>query len=80
MIVHGKDDQIVPFDKGFYLGLKRLTPVFGGKAIYDEAVKQTIPIKGYFYEFGHDYPSRFQKDIYKNANDFIRSYLTCPKF
>jgi predicted peptidase len=77
MIVHGKDDQVVPFDKGFYLGLKKLTPVFGGKAIYDEAVKQTIPAKGYFYEFGHDYPSRFQKEIYKNANDFIRSHLNC---
>jgi predicted esterase len=78
MIVHGKDDQIVPFDKGFYLKLKSLTPVFGGKAIYDEALKQTIPTKGYFYEFGHSYPSKFQKDIYKNANDFIRTYLTCP--
>lgn len=77
MIVHGKDDQIVPFEKGFYFGLKKLTPVFGGKAIYDEAVKQTIPAKGYFYEFGHDYPSRFQKEIYKNANDFIRSYSNC---
>jgi predicted peptidase len=77
MIVHGKDDQIVPFDKGFYLGLKKLTPVFGGKAIYDEAVKQTIPAKGYFYEFGHEYPSKVQTEIYKNANDFIRSYLNC---
>jgi predicted esterase len=78
MIVHGREDQVVPFDKGFYLGLKRLTPVFGGKAIYDEAVKQTIPTKGYFYDFGHDYPSKFQKDIYKNVNDFIRLYLSCP--
>ena len=77
MIVHGKDDQVVPFDKGFYLGLKRLTPVFGGKAIYDEAIKQTIPVKGYFYDFGHDFPLQLQKDIYKNANDFIRSYLSC---
>jgi predicted esterase len=77
MIVHGKDDEIVPFDKGFYLKLKSLTPVFGGKAIYDEAIKRTIPTKGYFYEFGHAYPSRFQKDIYKNTNDFIRSYLSC---
>ena len=79
MIVHGRDDQIVPFDKGFYLRLKSLTPVFGGKAIYDEALKQTIPAKGYFYEFGHAYPSRFEKEIYKNANDFIRLYLNCPK-
>lgn len=78
MIVHGRDDEIVPFGKGFYLGLKRLTPVFGGKAIYDEAVKQTIPVKGYFYEFGHAFPSRFEKEIYKNANDFIRSHLSCP--
>ena len=78
MIVHGKDDQIVPFDKGFYLKLKSLTPVFGGKSVYDEALKQKIPAKGYFYEFGHSYPSRFEKDIYKNANDFIRKYLTCP--
>ncbi|HEX8637029.1 MAG TPA: carboxylesterase family protein, partial [Pyrinomonadaceae bacterium] len=77
MIVHGKDDRIVPFDKGFYLGLKKLTPVFGGKAIYDRAAKQAIPAKGYFYDFGHEYPSKFQTEIYKNANDFIRSYLTC---
>lgn len=78
MIVHGRDDAIVPFDKGFYLGLKTLTPVFGGKAIYDEALKRKIPVKGYFYDFGHRLPSRFQKEIYKNANDFIRFYLNCP--
>lgn len=77
MIVHGRGDRVVPFDKGFYLGLKRLTPVFGGKAIYDEAIKQTIPVKGYFYDFGHEFPTQLQKDIYKNANDFIRSYLSC---
>ena len=77
MIVHGKDDPIVPFDKGFYLGIKGLSPVFGGKAIYDEAINLKIPVKGYFYDFGHSYPSRFQKDIYKNANDFILSNLTC---
>ena len=78
MIVHGREDQIVPFEKGFYLGMKKLAPVFGGKAIYDEALKQTIPVKGYFYDFGHEYPSKFHRDIYKNANDFIRSYLNCP--
>lgn len=77
MIVHGRDDSVVPFDKGFYLGIKRFSPVFGGKAIYDEAEKLEIPVKGYFYDFGHSYPSRFQKDIYKNANDFINSHLTC---
>jgi predicted esterase len=79
MLVHGKDDGIVPFDKGYYLGLKKLTPVFGGKAIYDEAVKKAIPVKGYFYDFGHEYPGTLQKQVYKNANDFIRDYLTCPK-
>jgi predicted esterase len=79
MLVHGKDDGIVPFDKGYYLGLKKLTPVFGGKAIYDEAVKKAIPVKGYFYDFGHEYPSTLQKQIYKDANDFIRGYLTCLK-
>ena len=77
MIVHGTDDNIVPFDKGFYLGLKNLTPVFGGQAIYEEAVRRKMPVKGYFYDFGHVYPSKFQSEIYKNANDFIRSNLTC---
>lgn len=78
MIAHGKDDRIVPFDKGFYFGVKSLTPVFGGKAIYDEALRHAIPVKGYFYDFGHEYPSKFKKDVYKNATDFIRSHLVCP--
>ncbi|CAN5647239.1 hypothetical protein BH18ACI1_BH18ACI1_18420 [soil metagenome] len=77
MIVHGSEDLIVPFDKGFYLGLKHLTPVFGGKAIFDEATNQDIPVKGYFYDFGHTYPLRFQKAIFKNANDFISLNLKC---
>ncbi|HSK73035.1 MAG TPA: alpha/beta hydrolase, partial [Pyrinomonadaceae bacterium] len=29
MLVHGNEDFIVPPDKGFYFGLKHLTPVFG---------------------------------------------------
>ncbi len=77
MIVHGTEDGIVPIDKGFYLGMKHLTPVFGGRAILDEARKKGIEAKGFFYDFGHDYPSRFLKDIFKNANDFIRSNLNC---
>lgn len=77
MVVHGNEDFIVPPDKGFYFGLKHLTPVFGGKAIFEEAQKLKIPVKAYFYDFGHDYPSRFLGDIYKNANDFIRSNLDC---
>ena len=77
MLVHGNEDFIVPPYEGFYFGLKHLTPVFGGKAIFEEAQKLKIPVKAYFYDFGHDYPSRFLGDIYKNANDFIRSNLTC---
>ena len=79
MIVHGRDDEIVPFEKGFYLGLKRFAPVFGGKAIYDEALKQSMPVKGYFYDFGHAYPYKFQREIYKNTSDFIHSHLNCSK-
>lgn len=77
MIVHGREDGIVPYEKGFYLGMKHLTPVYGGKAVYDEAEKRGFQAKGYFYDFGHDYPSRYVKDIFTNANDFIRSNLNC---
>jgi len=79
MLVHGTQDGIVPFDKGFYLGIKHLTPVFGGKAIFDEAKKKGIDTKGFFYDFGHSIPSKFKNDIFKNANDFIRSNLNCSK-
>ncbi len=77
MIVHGSQDSIVPFDKGFYLGIKRLTPVYGGKAIFDEAQKRDIRAEGFFYDFGHEYPLRFLSEIFKNANEFIRLNLTC---
>ncbi len=77
MVVHGNEDGVVPFDKGFYLGMKHLTPVYGGKAIFDEARKKDIPVKGFFYDFGHAYPTKFLNDIFKNANDFIRSNLSC---
>ena len=79
MLVHGTEDGIVPYEKGFYLGMKHLTPVYGGKAIFDEAEKKGIRAKGYFYDFGHNYPGRFASDIYKNANDFIRSNLDCSR-
>lgn len=79
MLVHGTQDGIVPFDRGFYLGIKHLTPVFGGKAIFDEARKKGIDAKGFFYDFGHSIPSKFKSDIFKNANDFIRSNLNCSK-
>jgi predicted esterase len=77
MIVHGTEDGIVPYEKGFYLGMKHLTPVYGGKAVFDEAEKKGFRAKGYFYDFGHEYPSRFESEIFKNANDFIRSNLNC---
>ncbi|MCU1289391.1 MAG: esterase/lipase-like protein [Acidobacteria bacterium] len=77
MVVHGREDGIVPFEKGFYLGQKHLTPVYGGKAVFDEAEKQGFRAKGFFYDFGHDYPSRYINDIFKNANDFVRSNLDC---
>jgi dipeptidyl aminopeptidase/acylaminoacyl peptidase len=77
MIVHGSEDLIVPFDKGFYLKMEHLTPVFGGKAVFDAAQKKGIDVKGFFYDFGHKYPGRFLSDIFKNANEFIRSHLSC---
>ena len=79
MLVHGIEDGVVPYEKGFYLGMKHLTPVYGGKAIFDEAEKRGIRTKGYFYDFGHNYPGRFASDIYKKANDFIRSNLNCSR-
>jgi predicted esterase len=77
LIIHGNEDFIVPLNKGFYLGMKHLTPVYGGKAIFDEAEKKGIKAQGVFYDFGHDFPSRFVSDIFKNANQFISSNLTC---
>jgi predicted esterase len=77
MLVHGTEDFIVPADKGFYLGMKHLTPVYGGRAIYEEAQKKGIPAKGFFYDFGHSYPGSFKNTIYQNAADFIQTNLTC---
>lgn len=77
LIVHGSTDFIVPFDKGFYLGMKHLTPVFGGKAVYDAALKKGIDARGVFYDFGHKYPDRFLSDIFKNVNEFIDAHLNC---
>jgi len=78
MLVHGTRDDIVPFEKGFYLRMTHLTPVYGGKAIFEEAKKQGIPAQGFFYDFGHGYPDKFLSGIFKNANDFIRLNLNCP--
>ncbi len=78
MIVHGNEDFIVPPEKGFYLGMKHLTPVYGGKAVFEAARKQGIEARGFFYDFGHKYPSKFSQEIFTNANDFIRLHLTCP--
>jgi len=78
MIVHGKQDFVVPVDKGFYLNAKHLTPVFGGRAVFEQAQKKGIPVKGFFYEFGHSYPEDLSNEIFKNTTDFIRSNLTCP--
>lgn len=79
LIIHGREDSIVPANKGFYLGMKHLTPVYGGKAIFDEAEKRGIKAQGFFYDFGHDFPSRFVSDIYKKANHFISLNLTCQE-
>jgi len=77
MIVHGTKDSIVPIDKGFYLGMKHLTPVYGGRAVFEEAQKKGIPVRGFFYNFGHEYSLKFLSEIFKNAVDFTRSNLTC---
>ena len=77
MVVHGNEDFIVPPDKGFYLGMKHLTPVYGGRAVFEEAQKKGIPVKGYFYDYGHSYPEKYKSTIFKNANEFIHSYLEC---
>lgn len=77
MIVHGTEDFIVPPEKGFYLGMKHLTPVYGGRAVFEEALKKGIPAKGYFYDYGHSYPEKYKRAIFKNASEFIYSYLDC---
>lgn len=77
MLVHGNEDLIVPPEKGYYLQMSHLTPVYGDKAIYEEAQKKGIPAKGYFYDYGHSYTDKYKAVIFKNANEFIRSYLDC---
>lgn len=77
MLVHGEKDFIVPIDKGFYLKIKHLTPVYGGRAILEQAQNKSIPAKGFFYDFGHSYPEDSLSDIFKNANEFIRTNLRC---
>ncbi len=78
MIVHGKDDIVVPFAKDSYFKFSRLSPVFGGKAIYDKAVELGIPVKAHFYDFGHSYPEESVPEIFRHANAFITSHITCP--
>lgn len=77
LIIHGNSDFIVPAEKGFYLGMKHLSPVFGGKAVFEAARAKGIDAKGIFYDFGHKYPSRFESDVFKNVNDFVASHLNC---
>ncbi len=77
LIVHGTGDPVVPLEKGFYLGIKHLTPVFGGKAVFESALKKGIDAKAVFYDFGHKYPSRFLSDIFKNVNEFVGLHLNC---
>lgn len=76
-IVHGNEDGIVPPEKGFFLGIKHLTPVYGGRAVFDSARKKGIDASAYFDDFGHAYPSRFLSNIYTKTNKFIDEHLTC---
>lgn len=77
MIVHGKEDPIVPIDKGYYLKMEHLTPVYGGRAVYEEARKKGLPVTGFFYDYGHSLPRSLSGEVFKNAADFIRSNLNC---
>ncbi len=76
-VVHGSEDSIVPSEKGFYLGMKHLTPVYGGRAVFEAARKKGIDASAYFDDFGHAYPSRFLNNIYSKTNEFISLHLTC---
>jgi predicted esterase len=77
LIVHGTEDSVVPIDKGYYFEMKHLTPVYGGRAVYEEARKKGISAKGLFYDYGHSLPDRFSKEVFKNVNEFIRSNMDC---
>lgn len=77
LIVHGREDYIVPFERGNYLRLRHLKPVFGGKAVYDEALKRGIPAKALFYDFGHSVPDKYKAEVYAGINDFLRAHLKC---
>ena len=77
LIVHGREDYVVPFERGNYLRLRHLKPVFGGKAVYDEALRRGIPAKGLFYDFGHSVPDKYKAEVYAGVNDFLRANLKC---
>ncbi len=77
MIVHGSKDFVVPSDKGFYFGLDRLEPVYGGKAIFDEAERLNLPVTGYFYDVGHAFPRDIEARIFEKSRNFTVANLSC---
>lgn len=77
MIVHGRKDFVVPPDKGFYFGLERLEPVYGGKAIFNEAVKLKLPVTGHFYDVGHAFPDELKVKIHADSRNFLVANLKC---
>lgn len=77
LLIHGNNDGVVPIAQGTYLRLKHLTPVYGGKAVFDKAKNLGIEARGFFYDFGHEIPLKFHKEIFDNVNDFVRLHLTC---
>lgn len=77
MIIHGRNDFIVPADKGFYFGLERLDTVYGGKAIFDEATKLKLPVTGHFYDVGHAFPKEITADIFEKSRSFAVANMRC---
>lgn len=77
LFVHGTEDFMVPIDRGFYLKMKHLTPVYGDRAVYEEAVKKGFPAKGLFYDYGHSLPERFSAEVYRNMQEFIFANMNC---
>ncbi len=77
MIVHGRNDVVVPAEKGFYFGLERLEAVYGGKAIFDEATKLKLPVTGHFYDVGHAFPKEIAADIFEKSRRFAVANINC---
>lgn len=77
LFVHGTADFMVPIDRGSYLKMNHLAPVYGDRAVYEDAVKKGFPAKGLFYDYGHSLPERYSGEVRRKMLDFIFANMNC---